>query len=327
MEPISRIDPKSNQLYFRGINAIDLSRSLDYEAVLFLLVNGNTPTQSQRDTLAQKMYQLRKLYTKEIESLDSLIDRLAEYREKLNLNLHDTLLAFVTMSTLVIANRFTKSQSQEMREFNPELGHVAYFLWMTKGNQISESDLADFQTALILPMDDPDNPSLTALINALETGDEIDALHAALKEHVGPLHHGAGTLAMKMFEEIGKPENAREYLEERLNSGSKIFGLGHRIYQGIDPRAVVLEDMLVRRTMNSSDEWIVHVSEAVAREGRTLLAMKKGIDAFPNIDLYNAAVYHTFGFPPEFNTSLFAVSRAAGWMAHILELKSQSIDS
>ncbi|MFW9807651.1 MAG: citrate/2-methylcitrate synthase [Candidatus Thorarchaeota archaeon] len=294
---------------------------------MFLLVNGRTPTTRQRNKLAQRMKHLRNFYTEEIESLDSLIDRLAEYREKLNLNLHDTLLTYVTMSPLVIANQFAKLQNQEYREFNPELDHIANFLWMIKGNQINESDLTDFQTALILPMDDPDNPSLTALVHALEKGDEIDALRAALKEHVGPLHHGAGTLAMKMFEEIRKPERAQEYLDERLNLGAKIFGLGHRIYRGIDPRAVVLKEILARRAMNSSDEWLVHISEAVAREGKTLLAMKKGIDAFPNIDLYNAAVYHTFGFPSEFNTPLFAVSRAAGWMAHILELKSQSIDS
>jgi citrate synthase len=61
------------------------------------------------------------------------------------------------------------------------------------------------------------------------------------------------------------------------------------------------------------------MSDAVAREGISLLSEYKGIQAFPNIDLYNAAVNFTFGLPPELNTSLFAISRSAGWMAHILE--------
>jgi citrate synthase len=128
---------------------------------------------------------------------------------------------------------------------------------------------------------------------------------------------------MSMFEEIKKPDNARSYLEERLKSGEKIFGLGHRIYKGMDPRAAVLREMLGRRTEKTSNEWLLHVSDAVAEEGSKLLNEHKSIDAFPNIDLYNAAVYYTFGFPAEYNTALFAVSRAAGWMAHILELKNE----
>jgi len=104
-----------------------------------------------------------------------------------------------------------------------------------------------------------------------------------------------------------------------VDSGKRIYGLGHRIYTGIDPRAVVLRDMLERRIAGSDDEWILHVSQAVVEEGRKILSKQKGIDAYPNIDLYNASVYYSLGFPHEFNTSLFAISRAAGWMAHVLE--------
>jgi citrate synthase len=75
--------------------------------------------------------------------------------------------------------------------------------------------------------------------------------------------------------------------------------------------------------MKTCDEWILHVSDEVAREGKKLLLQHKGVHAFPNVDLYNAAIYFTFGFSPELNTALFAVSRAAGWMAHILEWDSE----
>jgi len=224
---------------------------------------------------------------------------------------------------MVVAHQFAQSQNIETETPDEKLSHAANFLGMVRGITQMDNEVRDLETALILPMDDPDNPSLTSLTQALEKGDESDALRAALKAHVGPLHHGAGTLAMAMFEDIQKPDNAKQYLAERLSSGGKIYGLGHRIYRGIDPRAVVLREMLERRTMKTYDEWILHVSDAVAREGKILLSKDKGIEAFPNIDLYNAAVYFTFGFPTELNTSLFAVSRAAGWMAHILELKSE----
>jgi citrate synthase len=321
MEPISRIDPSTNQLYFRGINAIDLARTADFESVLFLLVNGDLPTNSQRKKLIHRMNQLRKLYTDDIQSLNALIYRLASLRKEHNLNLHDTLLTFVTLCPFVVAKQITKAQNLEMEKQDDNLNHSTNFLWMVMGISQLACDAEDLQTALILPMDDPDNPSLTALIQGLETGNTMEALVAALKAHVGPLHHGAGALAMSMFEEIETPERARKYLEERLEAGNKIYGLGHRIYRGIDPRAVVLREMLERRIMGSDDEWLLHVAQAVVKEGSTLLATRKGIDTYPNIDLYNAAVYYSLGFPHEFNTSLFAISRAAGWMAHILDFR------
>lgn len=323
MEPISRIDPYTNKVYFRGLDVPELAQTTDYESVLFLLIHGELPTSSQRTRLIRRMTQLRDLYSKDIQSLDTLIDKLSEFRDGHRLNLHDTLLTYVTLCPFVVAAQAIQSQKQEMMEPDKKFGHAANFLWMVTGIAQEESEVKDFQTALILPMDDPDNPSLSALTLSLEKGDEIDALREALKAHIGPLHHGAGTLAMSMFEDIKKPDNAKSHLEERLKSGEKIFGLGHRIYTGMDPRAVVLREMLGRRTEKTGDEWLLHVSDAVAKEGTKLLAEHKGIDAFPNIDLYNAAVYNTFGFPAELNTSLFAVSRAAGWMAHILELKSE----
>ena len=78
--------------------------------------------------------------------------------------------------------------------------------------------------------------------------------------------------------------------------------------------------MLYQRTLNSEQAWLVETIEDVERIGREVLFDIKGIQAFPNVDLYNAAIYTTFGFSPEFNTNLFALSRVAGWSAHILEL-------
>jgi citrate synthase len=319
MKPISRIDPLINQLYFRSINATDLARTHDFESVLYLLVHGALPNHVQREELAHRMIELRSVHKEDFQTLNSLVLNLNSMRDEHGLNLFDTLLAFVALCPIVIANQFMESQGRKAETPHGELGHAANFLWMVRGVKPIQTDVEDFQTSLILPMDDPDNPSLTALNQMLDDGGVSDALHAALREHINPLHHGAGTEAMAMFDAIQKPDKTREYLEKRLLSGEKIFGLGHRIYRGIDPRAVVLREMLERRTLKTEDEWLLHVSDAVAKEGKLLLSEHKGIEVFPNIDLYNAAVNFTFGFPPELNTSLFAISRSAGWIAHILE--------
>ena len=322
MKPISRLDPTTNQLYFRGKSATELASTSDFESVLYLLVHGRLPTIQQREQLILQMKEFRSFYEKDIQSLNSIVKNLDTLRDKHELDLYKTLLTFVTMCPIVVANQLAKLQDREAENAQNELGHAANFLWMVRGIMPMQTDVTDFQTSLILHMDDPDNPSLAALQQKFDDGGVSDALLAALSEHKEPLHHGAGTQAMIMFEDIQEPDNAREYLKARLKSGRKIFGLGHRIYRGIDPRAVVLREILERRTMKTYDEWILHVSDGVAREGKMLLLQHKGVHAFPNVDLYNAAVYFTLGFPPELNTALFAVSRAAGWMAHILELQT-----
>ncbi len=318
--PISRIDPSKNQLFFRGMNATELSSSSNFEESLHLLVNGILPSHEDLRTISQRMIELRNLYHEDIDSLFDLAGRMDRIRNENDLTIFDTLLAFVSIAPLVVAYDLGLNQEWEIQSPDKKLGHAANFLWMTRGGIPKEEDLRDFQSSLILHMDDPDNPSLSALETNVKEGKSIsDTLLAALTVHVGTLHHGAGAEAMKMFEEIKEKADVRRYLEQRLESGGKIYGLGHRIYSGVDPRAIVLRKMLERRVTNTKHHWLLHVADSIAKEGRLLLAEYKEIDAFPNVDLYNAAVYFALGFPPELNTSLFAVSRSTGWMAHVLE--------
>jgi citrate synthase len=321
MEPISRIDSKTNQLFFRGYNVADFSKRHDFETVLLLLINGHWPSDQELEATTKRMVELREFYNDDISSLYDLAWNLDRIKDDNKLDSHDTVLTFVTLAPLVVANESNSLMNRFVKQpSNRNLGHAANFLWLTKGTIPTETDLRDFQTALILHMDDPDNPSLSKLQESLKRGQSIsEVLMSALTAHTNPLHHGAGTEAMAMFQDVRAQLNARSYLARRLDSGGKIYGLGHRIYKGMDPRAIILKEMLERRTHGTSAEWLLRMSDIVAKEGRTLLLEKKRIDAYPNVDLYNAAVYFTFGYPPELNTSLFAVSRAAGWMAHILE--------
>ena len=324
MEPISRIDSSTNQLFFRGINVVKLARELDYESVFYLLLHGSLPTSKQRRVTRSKMISFRNLYSKDMESLQSLTRKMDSIISENSLNLEDAFLAFVSLSAIVTASSLTKSIGVEMRSQDPYLYHAANLLWMTTGKKSSEQDINDFQSCLILHMDDPDNPSLTGLSTAISEGKSISkSLTAALTEHVGVLHHGAGTEAVRMFKEIRNHEDVTNYLRQRIEDGNKIFGMGHRIYRGFDPRALFLKEMLHRRATGTDNQWFIEVIERVIHEGSRLLSELKGIQAHPNVDLYNAATYATFGFLPEFNTTLFALARVAGWSAHIREIQSE----
>ncbi len=326
MKPISRIDVSKNKLFFRGFDVTELSRKYGFEEVLYLLMNAELPSNNELHELAKKLVELRRYYTDETLSLEELARNLDRIRSENQLSLEDILLTFVSLAPLVVANRFGILHSRRIEKPDSSLGHAANFLWMMKGKIPIESDIKDFETSLILHMDDPTNPSLSALNESfLEGGSPSNILLSALSSHIGPLHHGAGTEAMKMFEEMRDVNNPRKYLEERVDSGRKIFGLGHRIYRANDPRAVVLGNILQRRAVNTSDSWLLEIIEQVVREGHAILKERKGIDAYPNVDLYNAAVYSTFEFPPELNTELFAISRASGWIAHLIELHNTQL--
>jgi len=320
MEPISRIDASSNQLYFRGLDTVRLAREQDYESVLFLLIHGRLPTARQHNSVRQRLIKLRDFYSPKMISIESLVKALQPICDENDLATEDLLLAFVALAPLALSSQLAASRNRRMFAQNEGLGHAANLLWMTRGEMPSEEEIREFDTCLILHMDDPDNPSLRALHASIESGSSVpSALEAALSEHIRPDHHGAGLESMRMILAIGKKENTYEYLRARLSSGLKIFGLGHRIYRGIDPRAVVLREILGRRSRGTEEEELLRIAEEVSERGSSLLHEHKGISAFPNVDLYNALTYFTFGFPPESNTDLFAVSRAAGWMAHIME--------
>ena len=48
-----------------------------------------------------------------------------------------------------------------------------------------------------------------------------------------------------------------------------------------------------------------------------LMLKKKNLNA--NVDFYSATVYYSLGIPTDLFTPIFAIARAAGWTAHVLE--------
>ena len=330
MKPISNIDAKNGILYFRGRDAIHLARNHSFEEVLFLLVNKRLPNEEENRALRRRLAELRHIVEDEIAALvthdevsglQHLALRLEILTKEHSLTTHDSLLLFVAMAPSIVAAEWRKRIHGE----NPvlprdTLSHLENLPWMLDERERTSKWNRDFETCIILHMDDPDNPSLTALLESYQKMGSVSAsLSLALDRHIHPLHHGAGELAMKMVREIEEPARTCEVIEQRIERGERIYGLGHRIYRTIDPRAAYLSQMLDRLTSGTENEWINDVIKSIREIGPEIINNKKGITVFPNVDLYNAAVYHALGFPEEMNTYLFAIARTAGWMAHIME--------
>jgi citrate synthase len=150
--------------------------------------------------------------------------------------------------------------------------------------------------------------SFTARVAASTGADPYACITAALATVSGPLHGSASEQVAAFADAVGSPEAARAQVRALRRRGELPPGFGHPLYPAGDPRAVPLLDAARRAT---------------SRRARTVLAIVDATtDAAPNCDAGLAALTAALGAPPATGTGLFAVARAAGWLAHALEQRA-----
>ena len=139
------------------------------------------------------------------------------------------------------------------------------------------------------------------------------AVTSAIGTLKGPLHGGANEGVIKMLQEIGSLDKVDAYVAECLAQKKKIMGIGHRVYKVLDPRAPHLKRMAQILSAKLGEPKWIQMSERIA----SLMLEKKTLHA--NVDFYSATVYYSLGIPTDLFTPIFAISRTAGWTAHVLE--------
>jgi citrate synthase len=201
---------------------------------------------------------------------------------------------------------------------DPVLGHAANFLYMLTGERPSGLATRAFDVALILHADHELNAStFAARVAAATLTDMHSAVVAAIGTLKGPLHGGANADVMRMLIEIGPeapPERVDDVIRAKLARKEKIPGFGHRVYKTVeDPRATHLRQMSHDLGRRSGHPGWFDMSQRI----ETLVKSEKHL--LPNVDFYSASAYHALGIDSSLFTPIFAVSRIAGWTAHVLE--------
>jgi citrate synthase len=157
--------------------------------------------------------------------------------------------------------------------------------------------------------------TFTARVIASTASDLISAMVGAVGALKGPLHGGAPGPVLDMLDAIGAPDRAEAWLARELAAGRRIMGMGHRVYRVRDPRAAVLEEA-VRPLASPRLELARAVERAAAR---ILRERKPDRSLAANVEFYTAVLLDAVGLPREQFSATFAVSRIAGWSAHVLE--------
>jgi len=169
------------------------------------------------------------------------------------------------------------------------------------------------------------NASTFVARSTVSTGSDMhSAIVSAIGTLKGPAHGGANTEAMKMFLEIGEPENVDRWFEENIKTGKRrIMGIGHRIYKALDPRAAVLYERARALAETAHTKKWFEIADRLDKRARS---DQYFIDRnlYANVDYYSAIVLYTIGLDIDMFTPLFAMSRIAGWTAHIMEQQANN---
>lgn len=207
-------------------------------------------------------------------------------------------------------------RGEKLIEPRADLGFAANFLHMLTGREPEPFMARLMDTCLILHAEHTINAStFAAMVTGSTLANPYSVISAAIGALSGPLHGGANQRVLEMLDEIGSPAQAKDWLDKKLGQKEIIWGMGHREYKVKDPRAVVLHGLIEKLREHQGGKAsryydIAHALEAAAKE--RLAA--KGV--YPNVDFYSGILYSELGIPSDQFTTIFAVARSAGWLAH-----------
>ncbi len=328
---ISYVDGIHGRLLYQGYDIHDLAENVSFTETVFLLWRGRLPTLAERDTFRSEIVGEMRLPSQVVEMLKltppnshpmavlrTAVSMLANFdpdvedsSPEANWRKAKRLLAQVPT---IIADLQRVRSGQPLLSPDPHFGVSANFLYMLRGTPPTELERKAIEVLMVLQADHELNAStFTARVVASTLADMHSALAGALGALKGPLHGGANERVMEMLLDIPDVETVQAYIAGMLENKKRIMGFGHRVYRTEDPRTRHLrkysELLCQSRNVNHLYEISRRVEQAVMEA--------KGI--YPNVDFYSAMVQHALGIPAEYFTAVFAASRTAGWIAHILE--------
>ena len=331
---LSYIDGIEGKVYVRGYDLTELAKKSTYEEVAYLLIYGKLPNKREYYNWVEAISNNYKIENgmirilKEIPRWNSPLDVLKYSLLTIGLwdkdqnslekdALYDKIVNILGKTPTILATWYRISNDLNIVEPRSDLGYAANFLYMVTGEHNEENARA-LDTDLILHIEHGMNASAFAGLVTISTLSDIySAVTSAINTLKGPLHGGAAGAALKQFREIGSPENAEKYVEEKLARKERIMGFGHRVYKTYDPRAKVLKEMLMNMDLKGEAKNLFEIALKVEEICMEKLCKPKRI--CPNVDFYAGILYVHLGFPIEYGPAIFALSRIGGWIAHILE--------
>ncbi len=334
----SYIDGSIGELIYCGYEIEDLAESTSFEEILFLLYNSRLPNQAEYETLRATVARDAAIPAAVIQMMRSLpsgTPAMAVLRTAVSMlsafepdaeNLTDKAVAqakafrLTGQITTICAAWMRIARSLEPVCPRTDLSVAENFLYMTSGDEPDPTACAALNVYLVLLAEHGMNASTFATRVVTATGSDLhSAIVAGIGALKGPSHGGANSEAMKMFVEIGEVENVAPWFEENIKSGKRrIMGIGHRVYKANDPRAGILRRHAEALADSSGKRKWFDIAVTLAETARADDYFVQR-NLYPNVDYYSAIVLYTLDLDIDMFTPLFAMSRIAGWSAHVID--------
>jgi citrate synthase len=326
------IDGDAGVLSYRGIDIHDLAEHSTFEETTYLLWNGILPNHLQLREFQSQLSLARSVDQRIIDMLRTVpstatpmevlrtaVSMLSFYDADEKDNSHDANVRkaynLTAQFAMIVAIYDRLRKGLEVVPPDRSLSHAANFLWMMNGVKPSETAVKTLDMALVLHAEHELNAStFAARVIAATLADIHSAITGAIGALKGPLHGGANEGVMRLLHTIDKAgADPVEYVKNMLAAKQKISGFGHRVYKTEDPRATHLRKMSEQLGRDTGVPKWFEMSRAI----ELYINADKKLNA--NVDFYSASTYATLGIDIDLYTPIFAISRIAGWAAHVIE--------
>ena len=334
---VSKVNPETNSLLYRGYPVHELAATQPFEAVAYLLWHGELPTDVQLAQLralehsyrglpadvraaielvpldAHPMDEVRTAVSligaRDLAGTGSVLDVAGSQEE----NLARSIRLFAVLPSIVAYSQRRRRGLQPVAP-RDDLDYAANFLWMTFAEVPHPVVVDAFNRSMILYAEHSFNAStFTARVITSTLSDLYSAVVGAIGALKGPLHGGANEAVLHIFDEIGTAENVGPWLDQALAEKRKIMGFGHRVYKRGDSRVPTMKAALDTLVEHYDRPDIAALYDTLESE----FVARKGI--YPNLDYPSGPAYNLIGFDTLTFTPLFVAARVTGWTAHIME--------
>jgi citrate synthase len=345
---ITFLDGELGILHYRGYPIEQLAEKATFIEVVYLLIYGKLPTQTELDSFSnsitkhtlvhEDMKQFFEAYPAKAHPmgvLSSMVCSLSTFypesldpnrsSEAKNLTIHRLLAKLPTLAAWSYKNamRHPFMYPKNNLDYCSNFMHMM-FAMPTEDYTVDPVIVDALNKLLILHADHEQNCSTsTVRIVGSSQANLYATISAGISALWGPLHGGANQAVIEMLEQIHNDGGDVDKWVAKAKDKEdpfRLMGFGHRVYKNFDPRATIIkkacDDVLEKLGINDPMLEIAKKLEKVALEDEYF----KARNLYPNVDFYSGIIYKALKIPTEMFTVMFAIGRLPGWIAQWKEM-------
>jgi len=341
------------------ISSLELEKRFGYEEVIFLLFSGRLPDETEVEQFREELGKRRRLTRAErrivvqdaenynqLYILHSAISHLGRCDASADSSEPDDVInqcinVIAKLPTMITTGynfaKFKKGDDLIIVTPDEDMYTAENFLYMINGEKPDKHDAMLFDKILILHAEHGGGSNATFVVRTVASSgaNTYMALGAGVSSFSGRLRHGSNQSVIEMMRAMKKKlkkadneKDIKDYIVSILDKkagdlSGKLYGFGHAVYTISDPRSTILRryaEEYARQKGRSDDFYLFSTVEKI---GTAMLSERLGAPICTNIDFYSALLFNLLGIPDDLFTSIFAMSRIAGWSAHRMEQRQE----